>query len=379
MDNKPLHIVFLSPEYPLWASGGVGTFIQTIGRALVQRGNKVSVVGPGVSAQEAQLDDQGVALYRLKKNTSKLPNFIHNARQINKKLKALHKQHPIAIIEASELGLALVSKSHPAKRVIRLHGGHHFFAEAENRGINWRKGILEKRSFKKAHGFIAGTNYVKQHTAKYLSYQSAKVVLIDYPLNTQVEIPEVSSKQQRFLFAGTVCEKKGVRQLLKAFKLVRDQHAHVHLDIYGRDWFYPDGRSYIEQIQKDLPQTCFEQVHFHGAVARETLDAHYAAATACVFPSHMETQGLVSLEAMLLARPVIFSKYGPGPETITHGENGLLCDVYNPQDIANQMLWVLAHKEQAEAMGVRARAGVLVKYNIDTVVAKNLEFYRSLY
>ena len=56
------------------------------------------------------------------------------------------------------------------KYVIRLHGGHHFFAEAENRGINKWKGFQEKRSFKKADAFIAVSNYVKNHTATYLSY-----------------------------------------------------------------------------------------------------------------------------------------------------------------------------------------------------------------
>ena len=65
MADAPLHIVFLSAEYPLWASGGVGTFIQTLGRSLVAAGHTVSVVGPGVKSREERIDDQGVNLYRL--------------------------------------------------------------------------------------------------------------------------------------------------------------------------------------------------------------------------------------------------------------------------------------------------------------------------
>ncbi len=378
MSNSALHIVFLSPEYPVWASGGVGTFIQTFGRALVSRGHKVSVVGPGTDLQEQVLEDQGVGLYRLAKNKSKLPNFMHNARQINKKLKQLNKEHPINIIEASELGLALLSGSHTAKRVIRLHGGHHFFSEAEQRGINWRKGFLEKRSFKKADGFIAVTNYVKEHTAKYLSYGNAKLTIINYPMNTGVTVPKVHVDANSILFAGTVCEKKGVRQLIQGFKIVRQKYPEVCLDIYGRDWFYPDGRSYIEQIKKDLDAQYFTQVSFKGVVPRAELDMLYAQAAVCVFPSHMETQGLVSLEAMLLERPVVFSKYGPGPETITHGDNGLLCDVYNPEDIAKQILWIIENEQEANAMGKRARKDVIAKYDLDKIVAQNLDFYRSL-
>lgn len=378
MTQKPLHIVFLSAEYPLWASGGVGSFIQTLGRALVANGHNVSVVGPGKKAEEERLIDQGVQLYRLKKNPLPGPNFVYNAFAINSKLKKLHQQIPIDIIESAELGLALLSSSHKAKKVIRLHGGHHFFAEAERRGINWRKGLLEKRSFKKADAFIAGTDYVRTHTAKYLSYHNAKVVILPYPLQTDIALPDVQIDNDLILFAGTVCEKKGVRQLLQAFKLVREQRPSCRLELYGRDWFYQDGRSYIEEIKKELPADHFVDVHFMGAISRGELDLLYAKAAVCVFPSHMETQGLVSLEAMLLEKAVVFSKYGPGPETIEHGQTGLLCDVYDPQDIAKQVLWFLEHPKEAANIGAKARKAVMNRYELQQVTAANVEFYRSI-
>ena len=92
----------------------------------------------------------------------------------------------------------------------------------------------------------------------------------------------------------------------------------------------------------------------------------------------METQGLVSLEAMLLERPVVFSKYGPGPETIIHRETGLLADVYEPDDIAAQINWVLDHPAEAEAMGKAARKQVLTNYELEKITEANLNFYRTL-
>lgn len=374
-----MNIVFLSPEYPLWASGGIGTFLQTYGRALVKEGHRVTILGPGVKRKEVELQDQGVRLIRLAANAKKwLPNFMHNAWQINKKLKALHNEHPIDIIEASELGLALLSRKHPAKKVIRLHGGHHFFSEAENRGINWRRGWLEKKSFTKADGFIAVSDYVRTHTAKYLSYQTAKIETIAFPINTDRPLLELPVNDNRLLFAGTICEKKGVRQLIQAFAIVRKSYPSLHLDIFGREWFYPDGASYTEEIQNELEAKLFENVHFEGEVSREVLDTKYAQARMCIFPSHMETQGLVSLEAMLLQKPVIFSKYGPGPETIEHGVTGLLCDVYDPEDIAKQILWCIENPKKAQELGVNGRQFVLKKYKLETALTNNLEFYKSL-
>jgi glycosyltransferase involved in cell wall biosynthesis len=373
-----MNIVFLSHEYPLWAPGGVGTFLQTFGRALVMNNHKVTILGVGVSEKEVYLEDEGVQLIRLSKTKGIVPGFIHNGIQLNKKLKELHNQQPIDIIESAELGLALLSNIHIAKKVIRLHGGHHFFSEAEKRGINWRKGLLEKRSFKKADGFIAVSNYVKEHTVKYLSYHQKPIKIINYPINTSLEIPNVEVNNNNILFAGTVCEKKGIRQLIEAFKIVRGKYPEMILDVFGRDWFYLDGTSYIETLKKNYDASYFKNVIFHGAISREELNIKYAEALFCVFPSHMETQGLVSLEAMLLKKPVIFSKYGPGPETIDHQKTGLLCDVYDPKDIALKIIWCIEHPEKAKQLGMNAEKLVRVKYNKKTILEKNIDFYIKL-
>ncbi|PQB03892.1 glycosyltransferase family 4 protein [Aureitalea marina] len=373
-----MRIVFLSHEYPLWASGGVGTFLQTFGRSLVANGHEAIVLGPGKDQEEVILDDQGVQLIRLPRNRSRMPDFIHNARLINKRLEQIHKKTNIDIIESAELGLAFIKSSHPAKKNIRLHGGHHFFAEAEQRGINWKKGWMEKRSFAKTDGFIAVSEYVKQHTAKYLNYHNRPIEVIPSAIDTSIEIPTVQVKTNSVLFAGTVCQKKGVKELIEAIQIVAEEFPEIQLNCYGRDWFYADGRSYMDEMRSVFSESQMARVHFHGQVNREELNEHYAAASVCVFPSRMETQGLVSLEAMLLEKPVVFSKYGPGPETINHGVDGLLCDVYEPEDIARQILFYINNPEEAKAHGKRARQAVLQRYDPRKILDQNLEFYNSL-
>lgn len=373
-----MNIVFLSSEYPLWSAGGIGTFLQTFSRSLVKEGHKVIVLGIGKKNQEKIIEDKGVKLIRLPKKQGKFPTFLHNQKVLNNKLRALHVSHPIDIIEAAENGLALIARSHPAKKVIRLHGGHHFFAEAERRDINWRKGLLEKYSFKKADGFIAVSGYVKEHTAKYLSYHNAPIKIIPHPIEIPLDISLSMNISKQILFAGTICEKKGVRELLLAFKIVKKEHPNYQLDLYGRDWLYPDGSSYIEKIQQEYPKKFFEDITFHGAVNREELYRQYKNAAFCVFPSHMETQGLVTLEAMSLGKAVIFSKYGPGPETISDKDNGLLCDVYDPKDIALKICWCIENPEEVKAIGQRALKTVRKKYDIDSILKKNIEFYNSL-
>ena len=373
-----MHIVFLSHEYPLWSPGGAGTFIQTFGREAVREGHQITIIGAGKSSEEIQLYDEGVVLYRMPKSKNIIPDFVHNAKVINRKIREIHSKNPIDILESAELGMAFISRRQPIKKVIRLHGGHHFFAEAEKRGINWRKGLVEKMSFKKADAFIAVSKYVKEHTSKYLSYHDKPLEIINYPIDTQKTPLEHPTKNNQILFAGTICEKKGVRELLKAFQLVRQKYPKKELHLFGRDWFYPNGDSYIETLKKELDNSIFEHVYFHGSVPRDVLDTHYSEASICVFPSHMETQGLVCLEAMLLEKPVVFSKYGPGPETINHAVTGLLCDVYEPNDIARKIIWYIENPEEAKLIGVKARKAVLEKYDKASILQKNIAFYQSL-
>ena len=237
---------------------------------------------------------------------------------------------------------------------------------------------MEKRSFKKADAFIAVSHFVKNHTEKYLSYQGKPLEVINLPLNTQREIETASIDKNKLLYAGTVCEKKGARQLLEAFRLVKKDFPSIKLDYYGRDWFYPNGDSYIESLKQKYNAIDFKDVTFHGSIPREHLMKKYAQAAVCVFPSHMETQGLVCLEAMLMARPVVFSKYGPGPETIEDGKTGLLCDVYKPEEIASKIIWFLNNSEKAFTIGVNARRAVLQKYNREEIVEKNSNFYKNI-
>lgn len=373
-----MHIVFISDEYPLWASGGKGTFIQTFARNLVKAGHNVTVVGIGSTNKNEELQDQGVCLVRLKKAILPKAKYIENWWHINKFLKRLDRQSTIDIVETSELDSAYLPKKTNYKKVIRLHGGHHFFAEAEKRGIDRVKGSREKKSFANADAFIAISSYVKSHTEKYLSYHYKPVVLIPSFLETAIKIPQTTVDQNMILFAGTICEKKGVHQLIQAFKILKSKFPDKELHLYGSDWFYADGRSYIQEMKMLIEKERIPDIIFRGSVSRDDLNQAYSKATVCVFPSYMETQGLVTLEAMLLEKPVIFTVYGPGPETITHGVDGLLCDVYDFKDIVAKIDFILSNPITAREMGKAARLSVIKKFDKNKILQANITFYKQL-
>lgn len=376
-----MHICYLSYEYPLWGTGGIGSFIQTIGRGLVTQGHKVSVVGIGNKPYPEELKDEGVEIYRLpaRQYFSKA-GFIENGWRIRKKLRELHSQVPIDVVEAPEALMFMLSKRTPYKKVVRMHGGHHFFAESENRVVDKWKGYLEKRSYKRADAFVAVSQFVKTHTAKYLSTDGRPVETIRYPINGELfsQADLYKTITHRLVFAGTVCEKKGIRQLVEALKLVIPRFPDVHLDVFGRDWFFPDKRSYVSFLKESFSPEVLSHVTFHGAINLSEIPSKYEVAELCVFPSHMETQGLVAPEAMFMGKPVLFSNAGPGPETIDHKRNGLLCNPHEALDIAEKIIFAFEHPKEMQQMAVQGQKDALEIFGLAQIIERNVRFYAGL-
>ena len=379
-----MHICFLTNEYPKtgFSHGGIGSFVKTISQELVKNNIKVTVIGINYTPNYEELIEDGVNIYRLKKSNIKGLIWYFNSKAIQSKIKEIHKREPIDIIETSELGFAFINKINKIKYIIRLHGGHHFFSEAENRKINFWKGFQEKLSFKKADAFIPVSNYVKIHTNKFLSFNNKPVELINYPIDIDFFSPKNTVvKKHSIVFMGSVCEKKGVRQLIQSFPFIKKQFPDATLEIYGREWFYPNGTSYTTMLlETEIPKigVLAKEIHFHGLVDYNEVPQKYAQANVCAFPSHMETQGLVAPEAMAMKKVVVFTKEGPGPETITEYETGLLCDPFNPEDIAKKINWVFSNEAKAIEIANNARAFILEKFSADAIAKKNLEFYKKI-
>jgi glycosyltransferase involved in cell wall biosynthesis len=381
-----MHICFITNEYPKlgFPHGGVGTFVHTISHKLIENGHKVSIIGINIYTKIDEIEYDGdITVFRLKPKVLKGLTWYFNNKAINSKLVELQRNSPIDIIETAELGLAFIKKIKSIKYVIRLHGGHHFFAESENRKVTLWKGFQEKLSFKRADAFIAVSEFVKVHTAKYLSYHNKPLAVIRYPIDLKIfkPLPDVEIERDTILFAGTVCEKKGINQLLLAMPKVVEKHKNAELLVYGRDWFFSNGNSYIEFLkQQILPKLgrVANHIHFKGAVPLDVLATKYAAAEVCVFPSIMETQGLVAPEAMAMNKLVIFSNRGPGPETIEHKKTGLLCSPYDSDDIANQINWALTHKEESKSIAKKGNDYVLRNFEVNKITQENLNFYGSL-
>ncbi|MGV8947222.1 MAG: glycosyltransferase [Lutibacter sp.] len=81
---------------------------------------------------------------------------------------------------------------------------------------------------------------------------------------------------------------------------------------------------------------------------------------------------------MAMQKPVIFTNKGPGPEIITHGKTGLLCNPHSAEDIAEKIIWSLSHKQESKQMGIEARKDILKRFDLKTLLEKNMQFYEKI-
>lgn len=379
-----MHICFLTSEFPKkgYSHGGVGTFIRNLSVELVKNNIKVSVVGPNYSDAKEEEDFLGVKVYRTRTyNKSKGLVWWKRAKDVNQTLREINKKDPIQIIEATELGLAFIDKIPGIKYVIRMNGGHHFFAKATDQKTSYWRSFQEKLSFKKADHLISVSKFTAESTRELLNLGQRYIEIIPNPIDTDLFSPknDVSVKTNKLLFVGTICEKKGVRQLVMAMPEIVAKYPDATLEIVGRDWYDPIKKtSYRSYLKQFIAPEIKANVQITGALDLVQIPNKIAEAEICVYPSHMEALPLAWLEVLSMAKPFVGSTSGPGPEVVNHGHTGLLADCHSPKDIANKVIELLGDKQRAKEMGINAREDVLKRFDVKVLINKNLQFFNSI-
>lgn len=372
-----MHICFLTHEYPPASHGGIGTFIQTMGRALVEQGHQVSVLGLYPIRQALIENDQGVRVMRLAESQTRLAilNLWRGYFILWREINALHRQQPIDVLEGNELSFGLLPPLPNLLKLIRMQGGHHFFAITLGRKPRRLRAIVERLSFARADAYCAITQYIAKVTMDLLGKSQTPVTILPNPVDISKFriIPVQKSAERIIVFIGTVTRKKGVFELVAAMPTIVQSNPDAVLWLIGRDH-----EDTMALLKASIAPEFAEKIIFWGQVAHEALPAMLASAEVCVFPSYMEGQGIVVIEGMAMGKAVVSSQTGPGPEIIEHGVTGLLCNPYDPQSIAEQVIHLLQDENLRIAIGQAARKQVEEKYALDKLVQQNIHFYHSL-
>lgn len=140
-----------------------------------------------------------------------------------------------------------------------------------------------------------------------------------------------------YVFCGRIDPNKGVKELIRAFNQVNDEH--TYLLIIGSTWYNSTYYGeYLEEVKKSA-ENCKEHILFTGYIEHRLIAKYYSVADVAVIPSLWnEPAGLVITESLLSDLPLITTNKGGIPE-YANNVNTVCIDVTDNfvDDLALQM------------------------------------------
>lgn len=178
-----------------------------------------------------------------------------------------------------------------------------------------------------------------------------KISVVPYGVQTQMfQFGRPSGEGPlKVLFVGQKVARKGLRTLLRVWKQLQPENAHLVL---------AGGHVRDESVLHGFEDQFIETPRISNA----ELVRLFQQADLFVLPSLAEGFGHVYLEALSCGVPIICTDNGGGADIIRHGESGWVIPAADPVALADCLSWAFAHRRYLREMREPARA-VAEKYS----------------
>lgn len=413
MAEKPLSIALLSVEYPPRSTHGVARSTHTLARGLAQLGHEVHVVTRG-DGHRVRVEDgvfvrevNGFGLGRFEDfGREGYPNLTHwlaHSQAVYEEIAALRQDHALDIVDtplwhldglvtavAGELPVVVRAVT-AMKQIADVHASPSPEAAL--------LGELEGDLLERAAGVVSNTHATAETLERVYGYRGLgnehAVVLYGLepapdaalpPLRSDAALPPPrpdNGGDVTVLFVGRLEGRKGIQDLFAAMPRVLAEAPRARFVIAGEDnsrhdgFFAREGMDYPTWFGKHHGKLA-GRVEFLGFVTEERLDELYRSCDVFVAPSLYESFGLIYLEAMNYARPVIGCSAGGPREIIVDGETGFLVPPEDPARLAVALVRLVTDADLRQRLGRAGRARLLERFTHTAMARGFAEFYRRV-
>lgn len=220
---------------------------------------------------------------------------------------------------------------------------------------------------------VTQPTYVER--SRHLKLHRKKITTIPLGVTAPLDTDEAERRPDQVTFMSVLDkyhEYKGLDILLYAIAQVKDRMPEVRLLVGGGGELI---RHYEHQA-KVLEIS--SRVEFLGPLPETSLAGFYGSSSVFVLPSvnKLEGFGIVALEALSYATPVITTHFAGTSEFITENRAGLVVPPADADALASAMIALLEDREEARAMGIRGAAAVEREFSWDTIAQKMIGTYR---
>lgn len=409
-----MRIGFFVWEYPPALVGGLGTYADYITREFVRLGHDVTVFTLNPGDLKTREVFKGVEIHRpkivdvsnvfpmfviddLQKwgtnirffNDIFIYNVLSASKFVNNVMRKEGYKFDVVSVHDWLSCIAGIITKNETKMPVVFHVHSTEFGRSGGHGSDVVS-YLETATAQTADHVITVSNAMRDDLARH-GWPSGKISSVWNGVNPRRYSPgrcqseDVQEVRRRYgiedgwrmiFFLGRLTWVKGVRNLVQAMPTVLKEYPKTKLVILGKG---EEQNDIIEMSHRlgisDNISCCFE------FVPEEERILHYAAADVCIFPSIYEPFGIVSLEAMSMAKPVIVGAKGvvgfreqvvaTGPE-----QNGVHVNGNDPSDIAWGIKETLKDPEEAKLWGENGRKHVLKYFTWRKAAEQTLEIYK---
>lgn len=204
---------------------------------------------------------------------------------------------------------------------------------------------------------IETARFVKKYSADEIKAVKQKYALSDKPT---------------VLYLGRIDKDKSIDVLVKSVPLVLEK-IDAHFIIAGKG-------GEVENIKKLSSELKIKKnITFIGFLDHNSDDfvLIYKSASLFAIPSTIETQSLVTLEAMASSLPVVAADAGALPELAHNNINGFLFTPFDEKELAEKIIFILSDKDRIEKMGEESHK-IAMTHEMNYAFAEMLELYKNV-
>ena len=366
-----MKIALVSPYDFTWP-GGVTAHISQLGHQLTAMGHEVKVLAPFSPSRANGHDQNFVPLGR----TIPIPSGGSIARislsaWLYRKVRGILQRENFDVIHLHEplapyLPLAVLQCS-SAVNIGTFHAFH-----GSTRMYRWSTPVL-KHWFKRLDGRIAVSPAALSHVEPFFpgEYQIIPNGIDLGFFGAEVNpIPELMDGKVNILFVGRLEKRKGLRYLLDAYGRLKWEYPDIRLIVVGPG--NPDKYCYRILAERNL-----QDVVFTGSVDHSLLPRYYRTADIFCSPAiGKESFGIVLLEAMAAAKPIVASRIAGYSYIASHGHQSLLVPPRDGEALADALALLIQNPDLRAKMGAQGRATVHC-YRWEAVAQQVVDFYQA--
>lgn len=256
----------------------------------------------------------------------------------------------------------------PAKR-LKKKIVVHFHSFSSDTTINGPHSERYREMFCGADVVVVLSNYWKEVVDK--KFHLGNRIKVVYNPCPTITYPQTYEKTKSILYAGTINQRKGYADLIRAFAKVASKHTDWKIALAGN--------GEIEQARTLAKELGVEgQVDFLGWVNGEKKDKAFKQASVFCLPSYAEGFPMAVLDAWAYGLPVVTTPVGGVPDVAVDGENMLL---FNPGDIdalAEKLDFMMSDEILRDKLSAASTKFAAEEFNLSTITQQIGEIYESL-